>query len=632
MDGRRHGSPDRVVGTPGHAEPRFPGILPAMQQPPQDPRLRQRSAFVAAFLSLIFPGLGHAYASAWNRALGFAAVPVLLIALLGGVFLSSGLQQFGAQLIANLPLLLIVNLLFPVYRIVAAIDAYRVAAYLNAVDASGGGRFGRPSLRLHPVSLAGLLAVCLVIAGGHGAVAYYGSQAQSALSCIFDPNGTDACDNGDGSDASNTPGASDSGSTDTPTPNTTASEPPLGTPLPTAPLPVWNGKDRLNILLIGADQRPKQNTFNTDTLIVVSIDPVSHQVAMFSLPRDTVDVPIPPGPARLVFGSVYQGKINSLWLQARNRSDAFPGNANTRGFNALKSVLGELYGLDIQYYVMVNFDGFKDIVNTVGGVTINVQNPVLDDHYPGDAGASLRVYIPAGVQHMSGAQALIYARSRHTSNDFDRAQRQQRVILSIREQVDPRKVLDNLSQLLTDLKKSFRTDIPQGKLPDLIGLSGQIDTTKIRSFVFSPPRYGTEGTDNRGYFIEPNVSRIRQTVANAFKLDLKLENERQAVASENGVVWVVNGSGIVNQATTVASYLEYLGLTASAPRGRPAKTFQQTTITVYNGRESDLSATITLLEDVFNVHATMVTDPSVLADIIVTTGKQTPLLTAPPGP
>ncbi len=71
---------------------------------------------------------------------------------------------------------------------------------------------------------------------------------------------------------------------------------------------------------------------------------------------------------------------------ARNRSDAFQGNDKTRGFNAIKAVLGELYGLDIQYYVMVNFDGFKSIVDTLGGVTINVQNPVLDDHYPGDHG------------------------------------------------------------------------------------------------------------------------------------------------------------------------------------------------------------------------------------------------------
>ncbi|HSS36596.1 MAG TPA: hypothetical protein VLR93_09990, partial [Patescibacteria group bacterium] len=95
-----------------------------MQQPPQEARPRHRSAFAAAFLSLIFPGLGHAYAGAWNRALGFASVPILVIALTGGVALSSGIQVFGAQLVAVLPALLVVNLLFLAYRIVAAVDAY----------------------------------------------------------------------------------------------------------------------------------------------------------------------------------------------------------------------------------------------------------------------------------------------------------------------------------------------------------------------------------------------------------------------------------------------------------------------------------------------------------------------------
>ncbi len=607
-----------------------------MQQPPQEARPRHRSAFAAAFLSLIFPGLGHAYAGAWNRALGFASVPILVIALTGGVALSSGIQVFGAQLVAVLPALLVVNLLFLAYRIVAAVDAYRVAAYLNAVDASGGGRFGRPSLRVSPLSIAGLLAVCLVIAGGHGFVAIKGAEAQATLSCIFAPEGSaDSCD--DSPTDSPGPAASSDGGVDASpdqTPTTAASsEPPLGTPLPTSTLPQWDGKGRLNILLIGADQRPKEGTFNTDTLIVVSIDPTTKQVAMFSLPRDVVDVPIPPGPARSVFGSTYAGKINSLWLNARNRSDAFQGNDKTRGFNAIKAVLGELYGLDIQYYLMVNFEGFKSIVDTLGGVTINVQNPVLDDHYPGDHGqGSLRVYIPAGVQHMDGAEALIYARSRHTSNDFDRAQRQQRVILSIREQIDPQKVYDNLSQLLKDLKSSFKTDIPQDKLPGLISLSSQIDTSKIRSYVFAPPRYGDQGTDSRGYRIEPNVSRIRQTVANAFKIDPKLEAQREQIASEDGVVWVVNGSGQVGQATSIAGYLEYLGLTASAPTKRPDANVSQTRIRVYNGREAELPATIALLENVFNVKVQLVTDPSVLVDIIVTTGTKTPTLTAPPGP
>ena len=209
-------------------------------------------------------------------------------------------------------------------------------------------------------------------------------------------------------------------------------------------VPPWDGKERLNILLIGADQRPDEGTFNTDTLIVVSIDPLTKQVAMFSLPRDTVDVPIPPGPARRTFGSVYRGKINGWWTNIHLRSDFYPGTKKTRGYNGLKAILGNLYELDIKYFVEVNFDGFRSIVDEMGGVTINVQVPVSDDRFPSTEGRLRRVYIPSGIQHMTGAEALRYARSRHGSNDFDRGVRQQRVLLSLREQADPQALIPRL--------------------------------------------------------------------------------------------------------------------------------------------------------------------------------------------
>jgi anionic cell wall polymer biosynthesis LytR-Cps2A-Psr (LCP) family protein len=107
--------------------------------------------------------------------------------------------------------------------------------------------------------------------------------------------------------------------------------------------------------LVGVDQRQGDAFFNTDTLIVASIDPVTKEVAMFQVPRDTVDVPVPPN-ARNVWGSTYSGKINSWYAFNRNRADLWRGdNTRERGFNALKALLGELYGLDIRYYVMVNF-------------------------------------------------------------------------------------------------------------------------------------------------------------------------------------------------------------------------------------------------------------------------------------
>src|SRR4029079_16263882 len=96
--------------------------------------------------------------------------------------------------------------------------------------------------------------------------------------------------------------------------------PPQGSDLPNATIPPWNGTERLNILLIGWDQRPNEGTYNTDTFIVVSIDPTPGQVAMFSLPRDSTDIPLPPGSrlAKAYPGAVYPRKINALFTEVRN--------------------------------------------------------------------------------------------------------------------------------------------------------------------------------------------------------------------------------------------------------------------------------------------------------------------------
>ncbi len=604
---------------------------------PQDTRPRARSAFAASFLSLLFPGLGHAYAGAWERALGFAAGPLLLVSLLAGIALSLGLELLGVLLQPwVLTLLLVADVAALAYRVIAAVDAYRVTAYLNAAELSGG-RLGPPRIRPSSLSLAGLGAVLLVMAGAHVAVAYYDLQAYDLVNCVFDEGGQATCDEGavPGSTAGATDavapttgaGASPSASPGTPAPGVTAA--------PATTLPPWNGTDRLNILLIGADQRPGEGTFNTDTLIVVSVDPPTGQVAMFSLPRDTVDVPLPPGPARSVFGTTYAGKINSLWTQAQARPDLFPGTDRQRGYSALKATLGELYGLDIRWYVTVNFDGFKRVVDTLGGVTINVQTPVVDDRYPGDSGRLVRLYIPTGVQHMTGSQALMYARSRHASSDFDRGQRQQRVLFSLREQADYGRLIARLPDLVSALKSAVKTDIPVGQLPQLLRLAQSSDASKIRSYVFAPPLYEQEvrSGDPRGYVLIPRIDRIRAAVATAFSVDPALEADREKVSAENASVWVLNGSGERGQAAQIADYLEFHGVNATAPNQKPdTRGLTDTRIQVYNGAEARLPATIALLEAVFGVTAVPVVDPAARVDIVVTTSARTPDLTPPPAP
>ena len=602
----------------------------------QESRPRAKSPFVAAFLSLLFPGLGHAYAGAYQRALGFAAPPILVAALLAGVVLRmDGAHLIGFLLTTGvLPGIFVFNLLLLVYRLVAIVDAYRVTVWLNALSANAGGRLGRPRLVFNPVSLGGLFAVVLVMSGAHVVVARYDVIAISALSdpCVFITDQTPAnCDE--------TPSSSPGGSlepTDEPigSPTPTATPPPIqGSALPDVTIPPWNGTERLNILLIGTDQRPNEGTYNTDTLIVVSIDPTTKQVAMFSLPRDSTDVPLPPGPLRNAYasyGGVYPNKINSLFTTVRGRPDLVPGTGRTRGYNGLKEVLGNLYNLDIKYFVEVNFEGFKKVVDDLGGVTINVQVPVQDDGYPSDTGRSSRVYIPAGIQHMTGAQALVYARSRHKSDDFDRGARQQRVLTSLREQADVTAIIPRIPQLLADVKTTVRTDIPQDQLARLAGLASSVDSKNIRSYVFSYPRYGTQVLSPIYKFL-PDVTKIRTAVANAFKVDPQLEDTRAALAEENPSIWILNGSGRQGEATNLVQYLAYYGLSASAPTTKPNTSgLSGTQIVVYNGAETRLTDTIAFLESTFDTKVVLKSDPAIPVDVVITTTRRTPTLTPPP--
>jgi LCP family protein required for cell wall assembly len=591
-----------------------------MQQP-HEPRPRARSAFTAAFLSLLFPGLGHAYARAWYRAVAFAAAPFLLLALVAGSAVSYKIEILGVALQPPvLVAILVGNVVAYLYRIVAAVDAHRVVRYLNRVADGGAGRLGPARSSLAPISLAGLFGVILVMGGAHAAVAYYDLQALTAVENIFNPG-----DTGAGSGASTAPGTPDA-AVGTASPEPSLPPPASGGTAAAPSLVPWNGTGRLNVLLIGTDKQPREGTWNTDTLIVASIDPASRQVAMFSLPRDTVGVPLPPIPARSAFGATWDRKINALFGQARARPDLFPGG----GYEGLKETLGYLYGIPINYFVEVDFSGFKTVVDALGGVTVNVQVPVVDDYYPGDAG-TLRVYIPTGVQRMSGSQALVYARSRHGSSDFDRASRQQRVILSLRQQADFATLIQRLPDLVQSTSKAVKTDYPIARLPQLIELASRIDIANVRSFVFSPPYYGVEGYPGGIYTLSPNVPRIRAGVASAFDFDPRVEAQRQAVAQEGAQVWVLNGTGATGTAAAVAGYLDFRGIAASAPNQRPPAggVPADTIIRVYNGTQTKLPLTMELLKEVFGVQALPVTDPAVRVDVIVTTGQKTPTLEAP---
>lgn len=536
-----------------------------------DDRTPKSSAFAAALFSVLLPGLGQAYQRRWRAALRFATPLFLLAAALAGIYVADGLAGLLGLLLSPLGLSAagILNILAALWRAAAATEAWRQ----GLTRGSG----VRASL-LSSVALASTLAVGLSI---HLLVGGYVSTASALVGGIFS-----GAEEGDGQGGATPPN--------------------------------WDGTERLNVLLIGIDQRQGETSFNTDTLIVASVDPVKGSVSMFSIPRDTVDFPVPVN-AQALYGSTYNNKINSYYSSAKANRETFPNGPAA----ALREMLSEFYGIRIDYSVMVNFSGFKQIVDTLGGVRIITKNPIVDETYPAGIGYLRRIRMPVGVNTMDGQEALIFARSRHGSSDFGRAERQQQVIAAVRAQTDVEAIAANLPALASTLQDAIKSDFPQGDLPRLLELLGRVDASNLKSIVFAPPIYQTVGADERGYIIVPDVEKIRQAILAAFAAEpTPDEVEEQSVEREAARIWVLNGTGRPGEAGAFAARLIQAGLEATAPSGitPPEIGLLQTRLNVYNGAALRVPVTLALIERLMGIRAVEIDDPSVTVDIQIITG------------
>jgi LCP family protein required for cell wall assembly len=614
----------------------------------------RRSAFAAAFLSFIFPGLGHAYLGRWLRAMLWAALPILGLAALGGLALSPDRGEYVAKLadpdvLRGALAFLVVDLL---YRLFALLDAYRLAR-----DPS----VGSAGTRL--LSTVGLLALIVVLLGSHVAAAQPIFLVTDTLSAITDSAGDDseiadleelaALDESFVLNyeelepiATLEPGGSPGTAVPTASPAETSAPAPGGESTaeaaeePTPDVEEWDGKKRLNVLLVGADGgRAGLASYLTDTMIVVSVDPTTGRVAFISLPRDTAGIPLPRSwPAYNEFGGAYNNKINTLYTVARGRPDLFPGNDRERGFNALMGTLGELYGLDIDYYLAVDLNSFRTVVNTLGGVLVDVQLPVYDEAYPSDDGrGKLKLYVPPGMARMNGQQALAYARSRHDTSDFDRSARQQRVITSVRDQTDLNSILQPgvLNELIKQVRKDVKTNIPPKLVPALLSLAQDIDLDRRENLVLS---------DSAGYsticypcgpsglwMLKAKPSLMRQAAQDVFSNSREQARTINRLEQEGAIVHVLNGQGGANtKAVNIAAFLAQAGMAAVVPPINDGKADtkdqQGTLITVYNGAADRVPETFKRIKRAFKdggAEVVSVDDPEQAADIVVTVGDKT---------
>lgn len=241
---------------------------------------------------------------------------------------------------------------------------------------------------------------------------------------------------------------------------------PTPTPIPTAE--PWQGTERVNILLLGIDRRPGEAFVSrTDSIMLISVDPVDHQASVLSVPRDLYV--IIPGRGR--------DRINTAFVYGALGDNPAGGAALAR-----QTVEYNL-GVPINHYILVDFGAVIGGIDALGGIDVDVPFVINDPTYPDMNYGYDPLYIPAGLQHFDGLTALKYARTRHVDNDFGRAQRQQQVILAARDKalnLGIGSMILKAPDLYEQLERGIRTDLSLDQIVRLARTVSDIKAEDIR--------------------------------------------------------------------------------------------------------------------------------------------------------
>jgi polyisoprenyl-teichoic acid--peptidoglycan teichoic acid transferase len=254
----------------------------------------------------------------------------------------------------------------------------------------------------------------------------------------------------------------------------------------------WNGRNRVNVLLLGGDSGPNREGTRTDTMILASLDTRTGRTVTFGLPRNLMDAPFPENsPLHHLYPNGFTGSgdpaswmLNAVYREVPILHPHVLGNSADEGADAIKQAVEGVTGLPVDYYVLVDFTGFRQLVDAMGGITVNVNVPVAINGQT-DAHIAPTGYIEPGPdQHLDGFHALWYARGRYGADDYQRMARQRCVVNAIIDEANPVNLLRRYQALAAAGGRVVSTDIPKELLPAFVELALRAKDHRAKSVLF----------------------------------------------------------------------------------------------------------------------------------------------------
>jgi LCP family protein required for cell wall assembly len=254
----------------------------------------------------------------------------------------------------------------------------------------------------------------------------------------------------------------------------------------------WGGRDRVNVLLLGGDGGVGRTGIRTDSVILLSMNTNTGKAVMFSLPRNMMNAEFPESsPLHEVFPDGFRGDgdasnwmLNAIYGQVPALYPHILGDSDNEGADAIKQAVAGSLGTHVDYYVLINLLGFQQLVDAIGGVTVNINEPIAINGDT-DRGIPPTGYLEPGPdQHLDGFHALWYSRGRWGSDDYQRMLRQRCMVNAIINEADPLNVLRRYQALAAAGKEILRTDIPRQLMPAFVDLALKVKEKKVRSIAF----------------------------------------------------------------------------------------------------------------------------------------------------